>query len=116
MPIWEDKIPQFEKIESPGVRLTVGWNHFHLRGATMGYMHISSKQKWLRGHKESNGPISILALGSRKQRCSSIVSSKGIRNGFDGTPKVRLDVMDAYDFDYQLLRPEEDFPLPRTEV
>ena len=40
---------------------------------------------------------------------------KGIRNGFDGIPLVRIDVMDAYDFEYQLLRPEEDFPIPRTE-
>lgn len=31
------------------------------------------------------------------------------------TPKVRLDVMDAYDFDMFHNRPEESFPLKRTE-
>jgi predicted acyl esterase len=111
---WADKIPQFEKIDIPAY-VTVGWNHFHLRGATMGYMHISSKQKWLRGHREFEWPDQYSRLGLEEATLFFDRFLKGIRNGFDGTPKVRLDVMDAYDFDNQLLRPEEDFPLPRTE-
>lgn len=31
------------------------------------------------------------------------------------TPKVRIDVMDAYDCDYQTRRAENEFPLKRTE-
>ena len=111
---WEDKIPQFEKIEIPAY-VTVGWNHFHLRGATMGYRHISSKQKWLRGHREFEWPDQYSRLGIEEATLFFDRFLKGIRNGFDGIPKVRIDVMDAYDFDDQLLRPEEDFPLPRTE-
>jgi len=31
------------------------------------------------------------------------------------TPKVRIDVMDAFDIDYQIRRGEDNFPLKRTE-
>jgi predicted acyl esterase len=111
---WEDKIPQFEKIDVPAY-VTVGWNHFHLRGATMGFRHISSKQKWLRGHRDFEWPDQYSPEGLAEATMFFDRFLKGIRNGFDATPKVRLDVMDAYDFDDQLGRPEEDFPLPRTE-
>jgi predicted acyl esterase len=40
---------------------------------------------------------------------------KGIRNGWELTPRVRLEVMDAYDCDFQVNRPEREFPLARTE-
>ncbi len=35
---------------------------------------------------------------------------KGIRNGWEDTPRVRIDVMDAYDFDNQLRRARERVP------
>jgi hypothetical protein len=111
---WEDKIPQFEKINVPAY-VAMGWNHFHLRGSSMGFMHMSSKQKWLRCHREFEWPDQYSRLGLEEATLFFDRFLKGIRNGFDGTPKVRLDVMDAYDFEYQMLRPEEDFPIPRTE-
>ena len=37
---------------------------------------------------------------------------KGIHNGWEMTPRVRLDVMDAYDCDYQTQRAETAFPIP----
>ncbi len=39
---------------------------------------------------------------------------RGIYNGWEMTPHVRLDVMDAYDCGYQVLRGENEFPLART--
>ena len=52
---WEDKVPKWEKIDVPAY-VTGGWNHFHLRGATRGFMNISSTQKWLRVHREFEWP------------------------------------------------------------
>ena len=40
---------------------------------------------------------------------------KDVRNGWEMTPKVRLDVMDAYDVDYCERRAEKEWPLKRTE-
>ncbi|MBU5362651.1 hypothetical protein KQI58_16380 [Enterococcus raffinosus] len=40
---------------------------------------------------------------------------KEINNGFELVPRVRLEVQDAYDFDYQKERTEVDFPIERTE-
>ncbi len=81
----------------------------------MGFRHISSKQKWLRGHRDFEWPDQYSREGLAEATLFFDRFLKGIRNGFDATPKVRLDVMDAYDFDDQLGRPEDDFPLPRTE-
>jgi predicted acyl esterase len=40
---------------------------------------------------------------------------KDIRNGYEMVPKVRLEIMDAYNYDYQINRPENEFPLARTQ-
>lgn len=111
---WEDKVPQWEKIEVPAY-VTGGWNHFHLRGATSGFRKISSTEKWFRVHRDFEWPDQYSRLGIEELTLFMDRYLKGIRNGWESVPRVRIDVMDAYDFDYQLLRPEEDWPIPRTE-
>ena len=111
---WEDKVPQWEKIVVPAY-VTGGWSHFHLRGATRGFMKISSEQKWFRLHRDFEWPDQYSRLGIDELTRFFDRYLKGIHNGWESTPRVRLDVMDAYDFDYQLLRPELDWPIPRTE-
>jgi len=111
---WEEKLPDLEAIDCPAY-ITAGWTHFHLRGSINGYRHISSKQKWIRIYRDFEWEnyykhefIADLTLFFDRYL-------KGIRNGWESTPRVRLDVMDAYDYDFRKLRPEDDFPLPRTE-
>jgi len=111
---WEDKVPKWEKIEAP-VYVTGGWCHFHLRGATRGFMKISSKQKWFRVHRDFEWPDQYSRLGLEELTRFFDRYLKDIHNGWEDTPRVRLDIMDAYDYDYQLLRPETDWPIPRTE-
>jgi predicted acyl esterase len=111
---WEDKIPDFTKIEIPAY-ITAGWSHFHLRAAIMGFRHISSKFKWLRAHRDFEWPDQYSKLGLQEATMFFDRYLKGIRNGWESTPRVRVDVMDAYDFDNQLLRGEKEFPLARTE-
>jgi predicted acyl esterase len=110
---WADKVADLEKIEVPAY-ITAGWSHFHLRGSTDAFQQISSKKKWIRIYRDFEWEnyykyeytVELTAFFDRYL--------KGIRNGWESTPRVRLDVMDAYDFDYQIRRPEENFPLPRT--
>jgi predicted acyl esterase len=111
---WEDKIPALGRIEVP-TYLTVGWCHFHLRGATNAFRQIGTKKKWMRTHRDFEWPdqYSRESLDDLKRFFDRYL--KGIRNGWESTPAVRLSVMDAYDFDLVVDRPEAEWPLARTQ-
>ena len=111
---WESKIPDFEKVTVPAY-ITAGWNHIHLRGAMNAYMNISSQKKWLRAHREFEWPDGYMWWNMEDLKRFFDRYLKGIRNGWEATPPVRIDVMDAYDYDFQVARPEREFPLARTE-
>lgn len=111
---WEDKIPKYSNITIPAY-VVAGWNHFHLRGTIEGFRKIKSTKKWLRTHREFEWPdyYNLKNLADLKMFFDRYL--KDIRNGWELTPRVRLEVMDAYDYDYQTDRPEKEFPLKRTE-
>jgi len=111
---WADKVPNFENINVPAY-ITGGWSHFHLLGSIDGFTKIKSKDKWLRIHRDFEWPDlyereSIDDLTKFFDRYL-----KGIRNGWESTPRVRIDVMDNRDRDFAVKRPEADFPLPGTQ-
>lgn len=111
---WEDKIPKWEKIRIP-CYTTICWNHFHLRGSTEGFRRIRSTKKWLRAHQEFEWPDTYSAFGLEDLRRFFDRYLKDFRNGWELTPRVRLEVMDAYNFNFQTNRPEKEFPLARTQ-
>ncbi len=111
---WEDKIPRFENIEIP-VYVTVGWSHFHLRGSIEAFRRVTSPQVWLRAHRDFEWPDAREPENLEDLRRFLDRYLKDIRNGWEMTPRVRLDVMDAGDIDYQVRRPEKEFPLARTQ-
>ena len=111
---WEDKIPKWENIKIP-VYTTVCWNHIHLRGPLEAYRRIRSTKKWLRAHWEFEWPDAFSIAGKRDLKLFYDRYLKDIRNGWELTPRVRLDVMDAYEYNFQELRPEKEFPLARTQ-
>lgn len=98
-------------IASPILR----WSHqLHLTGAINAFRSIQSHQKWLRVHREFEWedlytPSSIKDLKEFFDRYL-----KDINNGWELVPKVRLEVQDAYSFDYDKNRTETDFPIERT--
>lgn len=111
---WEDKIAKFEKIKIP-TYVTASWSHFHLRGSIAGFRKIKTNKKWLRAHREFEWPDAYNSENLEDLKRFFDRYLKGIRNGWEQTPKVRLEVMDAYDYDFQTNRPEKEFPLARTE-
>jgi predicted acyl esterase len=110
---WEDKIPKWDQITIP-TYVAAGWSHFHLHGSIEGFRRIKSRKKWLRCHRDFEWPDMYKPenLDDAKRFFDRYL--KGIHNGWEMTPKVRMDVMDAYDFDYAHNRPETSFPLKRT--
>ena len=111
---WESKISDFEKITIP-VYMTAGWQHIHLRGAMNAWMSIKSAKKWLRAHRDFEWPDSYMWWNMKDLKRFFDRYLKDIRNGWEATPLVRIDVMDAYDRDFQVARPEREFPLARTQ-
>jgi predicted acyl esterase len=111
---WEDKIPKWQNIRIP-TYTTVCWNHFHLRGSMEGFRKIRSTKKWLRAHREFEWPDTYCTAGLEDLRRFFDRYLKDIRNGWELTPRVRLEVMDAYEYDFQTNRPEKEFPLARAQ-
>jgi len=111
---WESKIPAFDKITVPAY-ITAGWNHIHLRGAMNAFMNLGSEKKWLRAHREFEWADSYMWWNLEDLKRFFDRYLKGIRNGWEATPPVRIDVMDAYDLDFQVARPERECPLARTQ-
>ncbi|MGI6217736.1 MAG: CocE/NonD family hydrolase [Coriobacteriales bacterium] len=110
---WEDKIPDFSKVQVPAY-VCAGWNHFHLRGTVMGWRLIGSKDKWLRTHRDFEWPDFYTGKNMDELRKFFDRYCKGIHNGWELTPRVRIAVQDKFDEDWCEARPEDEFPLART--
>ncbi len=111
---WEDKIPDFSKVRLP-IYATAGFSHFHLRGSVQAFRKAKSRKKWIRMHRDFEWPDSYNPDNLEDLKRFYDRYLKDIHNGWELTPKVRVDVMDAFDCDYQVQRKENEFPLERTE-
>ena len=111
---WKDKDPIWENITCP-VYVTACWNHFHCRGSIQGFRKIKSRRKWLRAHRNFEWPDAYNNANLQDLERFFARYLKGERNGWELTPTVRLEVMDAFDYNYQENRPETSFPLKRTK-
>lgn len=111
---WEDKIPNFRKITVP-TYACASWSHFHLRGTFNAFRKMRSTKKWLRVHREQEWPDAYSSVNIEDLRRFYDRYLKNINNGWEMTPRYRIEVMDAFDCDYQTNRPEKEFPLARTQ-
>lgn len=112
---WNDKRPDFSKVRIP-VYQTAGWSHFHLPGSFNAFRKCKSRLKWLRAHRDFEWPDTYNPDNLEDLKRFYDRYLKGIHNGWEMTPRVRLDIMDAYDCDYQTQRAETGFPIPeRTQ-
>lgn len=112
---WESKIPNWRNIKAPAY-ICCGMCHpCHLRGSLEGFRRIRSPKKWIRIHREHEWPDSVIPENMDDLKRFYDRYLKDIRNGWEMTPKVRLDVMDAYEYDFKRQRPENEFPLARTK-
>lgn len=113
-PYWADKRPDFSKVRIP-VYQTAGWSHFHLPGSFNAWRRCRSHLKWMRAHRDFEWPDTYNPDNLEDLKRFYDRYLKGIHNGWEMTPKVRLDIMDAYDVDYQEKRAEKAWPIKRTQ-
>ncbi|MBQ1681281.1 MULTISPECIES: CocE/NonD family hydrolase [Agathobacter] len=111
---WRDKQVKFKEVRVP-TYVTAGWVHHHLRGSVEGFRRIRAPKKWLRIHRDFEWPDAYNPDNLEELKRFFDRYCKDINNGWEFTPKVRVDVLDAYDFDYAVRRKEKEWPLARTE-
>ncbi|MFA9463047.1 MAG: CocE/NonD family hydrolase [Velocimicrobium sp.] len=111
---WEDKIPDFKKVKVP-TYACASYSHFHLRGSFNAFRKIRSTRKWIRSHREQEWPDMYNPDNIEDLKRFFDRYLRNINNGWEMTPRYRLEVMDAFDCDYQTNRPEKEFPLARTQ-
>lgn len=84
----------------------------HTRGSFEGFKQIASDQKWLYTHGRSKWPVYYSSEAREVQTDFFDHFLKGIDNGFDQRPRVRLEVRDT--LETYRVRSEDDWPLPAT--
>ncbi|MGI6230524.1 MAG: CocE/NonD family hydrolase [Tractidigestivibacter sp.] len=111
---WQMRTPKWENIKIPAY-ICSGMCHIHNRGSFEAFRKIRSPKKWMRAHREMEWPDTYNPENVADLKKFYDRYLKDIHNGWEFTPKVRIDVMDAYDFDFRPKRPENEFPLKRTQ-
>lgn len=111
-PYWESKVADLESIEVPAYIAASWTNILHTRGTLDAWRRISSERKWLRVHNthEWNDFYNPSHVEDLRRFLDHVV--KGIDNGWEATPPVRLSVLDPGNVDV-VNRPEVSFPLER---
>ncbi len=89
-----------------------GGQGLHLRGNLHGFAQAASKQKWLEVHGDTHWSLFYTDYGRDLQKRFFDHFLKGIDNGWDREPRVRLQVRYVDGF---VERFEDDWPIPRTE-
>jgi len=110
---WADRRARVEDIEIPAY-IVSSYNPVHVHGSFDGYQRIGSKAKWLRVHNTQEWPDQYSPEGLEDLRRFFDRYLRGIHNGWEFTPKVRVSVLDPGGKDV-VNRPEEDWPLPQTQ-
>lgn len=111
---WEDKAARVEHIEIPAYVVASYTNSVHTHGSFAGFRRMASKEKWLRVHNTSEWFDYYTPENVEDLRRFFDHYLKGIDNGWEQTPRVRLSVLNPGGTDI-VGRAEEDFPLARTQ-
>ena len=111
---WEDKAAKVENIEIPAYVVASYTNAVHTHGTFAGYRRMASKEKWLRVHNTQEWFDYYTPENVEDLRRFFDHYLKGIDNGWENTPKVRLSVLKPGGQDI-VGREENEFPLARTE-
>ncbi|MEU3513367.1 CocE/NonD family hydrolase [Streptomyces longwoodensis] len=107
--LWENKIPQFEKIDVPAYVVASYSNTLHTAGTFRAWRRIASEQKWLRIHNSQEWPDYYDEANREDLRRFFDRFLKGEENGWEQTPRVRYSLLDLQGGD-QVNIPADEFP------
>lgn len=111
---WEDKAAKVELIEVP-VYATASWTSpVHCQGTIMAWRKLQTNKKWIRIHNTQEWFDTYKPETSADMLKFFDYYMKGIDNGWEETPMVRMSVLDPGGEDI-VERVEPDFPLPHQE-
>lgn len=110
---WLDKAARVENIEIPAYVVASYTNSVHTHGTFAGYRRMASKEKWLRVHNTQEWFDYYTPENMDDLRRFFDHYLKGMDNGWEKTPKVRLSVLNPGGRDI-VGRVENEFPLART--
>lgn len=110
---WDDKSADLESITTPAYIVASYTNPIHTNGSIEGYMRIATDEKWLRIHNTGEWDDYYHEGHTEDLRRFFDHYLKGIDNGWERTPRVRMSVLNPGGRDV-VNRPEEDYPPKRT--
>jgi hypothetical protein len=111
-PYYRERSPDWSKVDVP-LLTAANWGGqgLHLRGNFEGFYRAASRQKWLEAHGLEHWTEFYTAYGVALQRRFFDHFLKGVDNGWNHEPRVRLKVRHLDRFEE---RTEDDWPIPRT--
>ena len=92
--VWEDKIPQLDKITVPAYVVSSYSHTLHTQGTFRAWRGIASEDKWLRIHASLEWPDYYDEANVEDLRRFFDHYLKGADNGWEDTPQVRYSVLD----------------------
>ena len=110
---WESKAARLDRIDIPAYVVASWTNFLHTPGTFHGYEGIASTEKWLRVHNTMEWPDFYEPAHQDDLRRFFDRYLRGLTNGWESTPRVRLTVLDPGRGD-TVDRPGEAFPLGAT--
>jgi predicted acyl esterase len=92
--LWENKIPEFDRITVPAYVVASYSNTLHCIGTFRAWRRIASADKWLRVHNSQEWPDYYDQANQDDLLRFFDHYLKGKQNGWDQTPRVRYSVLD----------------------
>ncbi|MET7744293.1 CocE/NonD family hydrolase [Streptomyces sp. NPDC005385] len=107
--LWQNKIPQFEKINVPAYVVASYSNTLHTAGTFRAWRRMASENKWLRVHNSQEWPDYYDESNVEDLRRFFDHTLKGEDNGWERTPRVRYSLLDLHGGD-RINIPADQFP------
>ncbi len=111
---WEDKSADLQNITTPAYIAASYTNPIHTNGSIVGFMKISSSDKWLRIHNTGEWDDYYHEGHTEDLRKFFDYYLKDIKNDWKNTSRVRMSVLNPGGKDI-VDRPENEYPLARTQ-
>ena len=110
---WEDKTADFEDITVPAYVVADGVTALHAAGTLEAFRRIASRDKWLRINNTNEWYDQANPVNQKDLLRFLDRYLKGVRNGWEQTPRVRVSVIDAGGVDKENV-PYSNWPIPGT--